>query len=106
MDHIAARDIPEADFTRRPPGSEWMPLRAPARNQARASLPLAARAGGLPSVLVFGKPLGASRPASARLPRQSASSLSESENARPAPSSHAQPCAAAKVFTSERPPSL
>ena len=38
----------------------------------------------LPNLLVRGKPFGASRPASARLPRQSASSLSVSENARPA----------------------
>ena len=37
------------------------------------------------NLLLRGNPFGASRPASARLPRQSDSSFSVSENARPVP---------------------
>src|SRR6266508_5478856 len=59
-----------------------------------------------PNLLVRGKPFGASRPASARLPRQSASSLSVNEKARPAVSVHDRPSAASKVLRSDSPPAL
>src|SRR5215472_161467 len=58
------------------------------------------------NLLVRGKPFGAMRPASARLPRQSASSLMVSEKARLAVSVQVSPSPALNVFTSERPPSL
>src|SRR5262249_45894360 len=58
------------------------------------------------NVLERGNPFGANRPASARLPRQSASSLSMSVNARPAVSVHDRPCSAINVLRSLRPPSL
>ena len=45
------------------------------------------------NLFVRGKPFGASRPASARLPRQSASSFSVSENSRPAASVQVSPSA-------------
>src|SRR5262249_202056 len=74
----------------------------------RSSLPFPFTpfAGSWVKVLVGGKPFGARRPASARLPRQSASSFSVSEKARPAVSVHDSPSAAVKVLTSESPPSL
>src|SRR5215470_12855067 len=53
---------------------------------------------GPPNRFVRGKPFGATRPASARLPFQSASSLRVSENARPAVSVQVRPSAALKVF--------
>ena len=53
-----------------------------------------------------GNPFGGSRPASARLPRQSDSSFKVSENARPAASVQVRPSAPLKVFTSDSPPSL
>src|SRR3979490_1796001 len=55
------------------------------------------------NLLLRGNPFGARRPASARLPRQSASSLSVSEKARPAPSAQVSPSAPLKVFTSDSP---
>src|SRR6266487_74053 len=57
-------------------------------------------------VLVRGKPFGAKRPASARLPRQSASSLSVSQKARPAASVQDSPSSTLKVLRSDSPPSL
>src|SRR4051812_5686371 len=56
--------------------------------------------------LLRGKPFGARRPASARLPRQSASSLSVRENARPAASVHDSPSSTLNALTSDSPPSL
>src|SRR5690349_9174442 len=53
-----------------------------------------------------GNPFGGSRPASARLPRQSDSSFRVSEKLRPAPSVQVRPSLPLKVFTSDRPPSL
>src|SRR3954453_4530601 len=58
------------------------------------------------NLLLRGKPFGGSRPASARLPRQSASSFSVSEKVRPDASLHVRPSLAGKVFTSDSPPSL
>ncbi len=71
-------------------GSTWS---RPKRNNAPT--------GGLqrPSnLLVFGKPFGARRPASARLPRQSASSFSDSVNTRPAESVQLKPFSASKTL--------
>src|SRR5204863_8296193 len=56
--------------------------------------------------LILGKPFGASRPASARLLRQSASSLSESVKVRSAVSTQVRPSAALNVLMSDNPPSL
>jgi hypothetical protein len=58
------------------------------------------------NLLERGKPLGAMRPASARLPCQSASSFMERVNSRPAVSVQVSPSAALKVLRSESPPSL
>src|SRR5688500_10216606 len=58
------------------------------------------------NLLLRGNPFGASRPASARLPRQSASSLRVSEKVRSDASFQVSPSAALKVFTSDKPPSL
>jgi len=71
-----------------------------------ACIPLAGRLDSLPNLLVFGKPLGARRPASARLPRQSASSFSVRLKARPAESVQPKPFSTSKVLMSESPPSL
>ncbi len=60
----------------------------------------------LPNLFDFGKPFGGSRPASARLPRQSASSLLVALNSRLAESRQVRPSLATKVTMSERPPSL
>src|SRR5215469_12956928 len=82
---------------------------APPRNDQSRSplpLPLPARAWALPNVLVFGKPLGARRPASARLPRQSASSLSDNVKIRPAESTQLRPFSTSKVLMSDSPPFL
>ena len=59
-----------------------------------------------PNLFDRGNPLGATRPASARLPRQSASSFMLRVNARPAESVHDSPWPASKVLMSDRPPSL
>jgi hypothetical protein len=58
------------------------------------------------NLLLRGNPFGANRPASARLPRQSASSFMVSEKVRSEASFQVSPSAALKVFTSESPPSL
>src|SRR5271170_458469 len=58
------------------------------------------------NLLVRGKPFGASRPASARLPRQSASSLSDSLNRRAAESVQVNPTSALNALRSDSPPSL
>jgi hypothetical protein len=58
------------------------------------------------NLLVRGKPFGASRPASARLPRQSASSFSVSLNRRPAESIQVSPTSALNALRSDSPPSL
>jgi len=58
------------------------------------------------NLLVRGNPFGASRPASARLPRQSASSFSDSLNRRPAESVQVSPTSARKALRSDSPPSL
>src|SRR5262249_13676978 len=63
-------------------------------------------AGLAPNLLERGKPFGARRPASARLPRQSASSFRVSVKVRSAASTHESPSAPLNVLTSERPPSL
>src|SRR5215831_15806903 len=82
----------------------------PAAQRHHAFDPLSSRplpfAHGWLNVLVRGNPFGANRPASARLPRQSASSLSVSEKARPAASVHESPSSALKVLRSHSPPSL
>src|ERR1700730_3135857 len=59
-----------------------------------------------PNLLDFGNPFGGSRPASARLPRHSASSFMVAENSRPAESRQVNPSLATKVVTSDSPPSL
>src|SRR5579871_5780353 len=62
---------------------------------------------GLSSNLLFlGKPLGAKRPASARLPRQSANSLRDSVKTRPAESVQVNPFSASNTLMSDSPPSL
>src|SRR5277367_6474012 len=71
-----------------------------------ATFPLVGASGDAPNLLFFGNPFGARRPASARLPRQSASSLSDSVKTRPAESIQVRPSAALNVLTSQRPPSL
>src|SRR5271165_449986 len=58
------------------------------------------------NLLLFGNPLGASRPASARLPRQSRSSALGSFWDRPAGSSQVRPSSSLNAFASESPPSL
>ena len=58
-----------------------------------------------PNLFDFGKPFGGKRPASARLPRQSASSLMLAENSRPAESFQVRSCLESKVVTSDNPPS-
>src|SRR5690348_1943028 len=75
------------------------------QSQARPSSP-PLRPSPFPNMLVFGKPLGARRPASARLPRQSARSLSERLNIRPAESIQLRPFSTSKVLMSDKPPSL
>src|SRR5262245_23192161 len=67
------------------------------------ALPLLGR---LRNLLFFGKPFGAMRPASARLPRQSLSSFIGSVKLRPAVSVQDRPASAVNVVTSERPFSL
>src|SRR5450631_4673453 len=59
-----------------------------------------------PNLFDFGKPFGGRRPASARLPRQSASSLMVALNSRPAESFQVRPSLASKVAISDNPPSL
>src|SRR6267143_2041822 len=59
-----------------------------------------------PNLLLRGNPFGARRPASARLPRQSASSLRANVNDRPALSIQVSPSSALKVLRSDSPPSL
>src|ERR1700716_4270370 len=59
----------------------------------------------LPNLFDFGKPFGGRRPASARLPRQSASSLIVAENSRPAESFQVRPSLASNVVMSDNPPS-
>ena len=56
--------------------------------------------------LLFGKPLGGRRPASARLPIHSLSSGRATVKVRPAESRHVRPSASAKTFASDMPPSL
>src|SRR5579871_574211 len=58
------------------------------------------------NLLLFGNPLGASRPASARLPRQSRSSVLGSFWVRPAGSSQVRPASSLKTLASESLPSL
>src|SRR5713226_7429348 len=59
-----------------------------------------------PNLFDFGKPFGGRRPASARLPRQSASSLIVALNSRPAESFQVRPSLASNVAISDNPPSL
>src|SRR5271166_1925038 len=62
---------------------------------------------GYPSnLLLFGKPFGGRRPASARLPIHSLSSGLATVKVRPAESRQVRPSAMAKVFASDTPPSL
>src|ERR1700720_2236724 len=58
------------------------------------------------NLLLRGNPFGASRPASARLPRQSASSFNVNEKTRPAVSVQERPSSDLKVLRSLSPPSL
>src|ERR1700730_17796406 len=68
-----------------------------------ASLPLpGALADALSNLLFLGNPFGARRPASARLPRQSASSLSDNVKTRPAESVQVRPFSTSNVLMSER----
>ena len=75
----------------------------PRLRSSAAALPLLGR---LRNLLFFGNPLGAMRPASARLPRQSLSSFIGSVKLRPAASVQDRPASAVNVVTSERPFSL
>src|SRR4029077_10561358 len=93
-----------AEFPRR---MGELPRTPPAeRFQARFSSDPFDRPSLFPNILVFGKPLGARRPASARLPRQSASSLSDRLNIRPAESDQLRPFSISNVLMSDKPPSL
>src|SRR4051812_21009294 len=78
----------------------------PARGKDHLSSRALPLAGSWLKELLRGKPFGARRPASARLPRQSASSLSVRENARPAASVHDSPSSTLNALTSDSPPSL
>src|SRR6478736_6519203 len=73
-------------------------------SSSAAALPLLL--GSLRNLLFFGKPFGAMRPASARLPRQSLSSFIGSVKLRPAVSVQDRPASGLNVVTSERPFSL
>src|SRR5436305_1135697 len=95
---------------------------APTRHDAATPMPNTARriyfasppplldslasSGRRPKWLFFGKPLGASRPASARLPRQSESSFIDIVKVRPAPSIQVRPSPDLNVVTSDSEPSL
>src|SRR5437870_506658 len=80
--------------------------RGRSRNERAKHRPKRGPPGTHTNVLVFGKPLGASRPASARLPRQSRSSALGSFCVRPAGSSQVRPSSSLNTLASESPPSL
>src|SRR5262249_20809240 len=78
----------------------------PARLGAYRSSPFFPVSGGRPNLLFWGKRSGLIRPASARFPRQGASSFKDRAYVRLAESTQVSPSSALKVFTSDRPPSL
>src|SRR5260370_1408459 len=99
----AARQNPVCDFRGREFGRSLEAL------DAIGGRPLAPRGDGSPypsNRLLFGKPLGGRRPASARLPIHSLSSGLATVNVRPAESRQVRPSAMAKTLASETPPSL